>query len=332
MASTLRRAPMVVLIVSVSLAVAFVVSAQPVPPQVPGREPAARARRAPAERVGQREPGRARQMQADWFQRRVMERIENGEPVGPEEERWIERYLMDHLLRVPSMDALDSAHYAAAEIHLARSDYAKCLERLDKVLASFDDRQDETAWVTHLNIANICRRRTGDMQRAIREYKLVQGIWAGFAQRELLRTLEEMGQLDEAVNLLVGQYDAAKEKGERLALLQRVAELYERNEEMEKAIAVYDRITTEFTRADIEALKKAAAQYVSDNVEAVVALREAGRFEEAQRLIGETHRRLATLRSQGRQDEARAMEAVLPQAIEKLERWERAHREGEQNP
>ena len=283
------------------------------------------------ERRGAQPAGRLREFQQRTLES-MMRRIETGTPVGPDQERWLERHLVTHLLRLPSMNAVESAHYAVAEIYLNRGEHMKCLERLQTVLDSAGNRQDDVVWVTHLNIANICRRQQGDVQRAIREYKLVKGTFAGFAQRELLRTLEEMGELDEAVAILEKEYDAAMQKGEKLALLTRIAETYVRNNEEEKAIAVYDRIVAEFTAADIEEMRKAAADYVKKNAEKVIALREAGRFDEAERTIQETHRRLDTLRAQGRGDEARAMEEILPEAMEKIEQWEREHLTAPQRP
>jgi len=329
-----RSAWPAMLVVLICLTGGLFAAAQPRPavePVQPRRRNAERLPRQQRER-GPRMPRFAERRMRE----RMMERIREGDAIGEQGERWLDRYLMTRLLRAPSMNAVDSAHYSVAEIHLNAREHAKCLDRLEKVLAAAGDREDETVWVTHLNIANVCRRHTGDVQRAIREYKLVKGVWAGFARRELLGTLEEMGELDQAVGLLLKQHDAASEKGEKLALLQQVAELYERNEEAEKAIATYDRITREFTHGDIEQMKKAAAQYALDNAEKAAQLREAGRFEEAEELIRETHRRLDTLRSQRRQDEVRAMEEVLPQAMEGLERTERARvrreRRGEVEP
>ena len=283
-------------------------------------------RRFQAERFGDRMPMMRRDLQARGVER-IMRRVAEGEPIEPEQEMWLERYMAENLLRSPSMNAIESAHYAVAEIYLRRGDHGKCVARLQEVVDGAGKRQDEPVWVTHLNIANVCRKRLGDMQRAIKEYKLVKGAWAAFAERQLLGTLEEMGKLDEAVKILEGQYKTAKEKGEKLALLRRIAELYLRNNEEEKAIATYDRIAKEFTAKDLEEMKQAAVEFVKKTADKIAALREEGKHEEAERLTIELRRRLGTLRAQGRTDEVQVMERAMRQAMEKIERWRNDRRE-----
>jgi len=267
-----------------------------------------------------------RRPERNWMAERIMHMIELGGQVGPDQARWLDRYLTNRLITPPSLNTLESAHYAVAEIYLRRGDHEKCLERLQRVIKSAGNRQDDAVWLTHLNIANIARTHLGDVQQAIREYRLVKGTWAGYAERELLRTLVDMGKLDEAVAVLQQQYEAATERGETLAVLRRIAEFYVQNNEDAKAIEAYDRIAKEFTAADIEEMKKAAARYVFDQAEKVVQLRNAHRFDEAEKLMRQVRRREATLRAQGRSDELRAFEAALSQAREKLEAWEREHR------
>lgn len=273
--------------------------------------------------------GRDGIMMRRFFGRRIediVRRVEEGGQVEPEQERWLEQYLKENLLRSPSLNAIESAHYAVAEIYLRRQDHAKCAERLRKVVEEAGERQDEAVWISHLNIANVCRRHLGDMQRALKEYKLVKGGWAAYAERELLGTYEEMGKLEDAIKILDGQYKAAAEKGEKLALLRRIAELYLRNDEEGKAIAAYDRIAKEFSAKDIVEMKKSAAEFVKKNADKVIALHEVGKHDEAERLTMETRRRLGTLKAQGRTDEAESMEKAMRAAMERIEQWHRERR------
>ncbi|MBL7133030.1 MAG: hypothetical protein ISS78_02940 [Phycisphaerae bacterium] len=258
--------------------------------------------------------------------RRIIHMIEQGAAVHPEQHLRIERYLMNHLIKAPSLNTVESAHYAVAEIHLRRGDHQKCLQRLQQVLREAGERQDNAVWLTHLNIANISRIHLGDVQQAIREYALVKGPLAGYAQGELLRTFEEMGQVAEAVAILQKRCEAATDKGAKLSLLKQIADLYARNNDEEKAIAAYDRIAGEFTSAEVEKMKKAAAQYVLDQADEVIRLRNAHRFEEAERVMHQVRRRETLLRSQGRTDELQAFREAMPQAMEKIEEWERRHR------
>jgi len=253
------------------------------------------------------------------LQDRIMTMVKEGRTPGPQEERLVERYLATNLLRAPSMSAVDGAHYSIAEINLRRGDYATCLERLERVLTSAGEAEDETVWVTHFNIANLCGTQTGDVQRAVNEYACVKGMWAGMAQVSLLRTLEEIGELDQAVTRVLRQQDVATETGEKIALLKRLAELYQLNEEPDKAVEIYDRITKEFTRADVEKIKKDAVQYVLDGARKARQLRDGGQFEAAREQIDAMRFRLATLRAQGRMDEVHAMKGIMPLALDGLE-------------
>lgn len=277
---------------------------------------------------GARRPGRdggrdVRLRMGEQFMNRrmaeVMEQIKEGRAIPPEVEDMLERFGGRVLLRSPNMNAVDAAHYSVAEIHLRGGKHQECLKRLQKVIAEAGDEKNDTVWVTHLNCGNIYRHHIGNMQEAIREYKLVQGLWGGFAQRQLLRTYEEMDRLDEAVKLLTDELNAAAEPGAKLVLLRRIAELYERNDEPEKAIRYYDQITREFTRKQIAEMVKAAVDSVEKQVDRIVQLRREERFEEAERIVRAMHQRMAALRAQGRHAEADGMERARDAAHKRLE-------------
>lgn len=280
----------------------------------------ARARRPRRERGDQPRRNAWRRFGTDRMAQQVMQMIERGDPAVPGQDRWIERFLRNRLIKAPSLNALESAHYAVAEIHLKAGDHVKCLDRLKLVLTAAGDRQDEVVWLTHLNIASICRTHLGDVQRAIAEYKLVKGVWEAYAQRELLRTLVDIGKINEAVGILQKQHDDATEKGAKLALLKRIAEFYAQNDDDAKAIEFYDRIVASVTPAEIEEIKEAVRQYVSSQADKAIELRKADRHDAARRVMREVERRGAELRAQGRTDEFRAFEAAMTEATEKLKR------------
>lgn len=309
-----------------------VLQAQERPEERPAKPGRRRERPEMPERRGMPE-GRNRDFRArmrGFYEKRQMERImrnmAEGQPIEPHMERLLESWSGKFLFRAAPMNAIVSAHYSVAEIYLRQGKHTACLKRLQQVLDGAKGEEGETVWVTHLNMADICRKQVGDMQQALEHYKRVKGNWAAYARRQLLRTFEEMGQLDDAVALLKKEHKEADEKGAKLALMRSIAELYERNQEHEKAVEYYNRITREFTPEDLQAMVKAAKDYVNERTDKVLELRTQRRFEEAERLIHEATRRLAALRAQGRREEAEAMQQAIHAARERIEEQERARR------
>ena len=256
---------------------------------------------------------------------RLMENLRQGNPLDPQMEQMLERAIGSRLLRSPGLSPIDLAHYSVAEIHLQQKDIDLCLKRLQTVLDSHPDQANEAVWVTHLNLALLNRAQRGDVQSALKHFKQVQGLWAGFARQQLLKTYEEAGQIEEAAALLKSDTGNADEKGARLAMLRAIAELYQRNQQHDKAIEYYDKITKEFTAEDIAAIIKAVQDQVKQSADKVIALRNEGRHEEARQLIQQAEARLRTLRGQDRHEEADAYQQAMDQARRSMEPQEEKH-------
>jgi len=290
------------------------------PPQlVPGR---------PEAQPGDREELR-RRMRRFYEQRqmeRLMRNLREGRPMDPGTQRWLERAIGTRLLRSPGMNAIDLAHYSIAEICLREQRIDDCLKRLQTVLGQYKEKENETVWVTHLNMAIIYRKLRGDVQQALDHFKKVKGLWAQFARQQLLQTYEETGQIEEAVALLKAAHEGVEEKGARLAMLRSIAELYERNQQPDKAIEYYDKITKQFTPEDIAKMIEAVKEEVKRDAEQVIELRKERRFEEAERMMQQARNRLSSLRAQGRREEAEAFERALDQARRSIERAGRERR------
>jgi len=266
-----------------------------------------------------------RRDQVERFQMdRIARAIEQGRPLDPQMEQWLAAYSESHLIRPSDLNPVDDAHYSVAEIYLRKEQYADCLQRLRKVIESAGE-ENETAWVTHLNMGNVERRR-GAIQQAIEEYKRVKGRWAGYAQRRLLATMEESGLLDEAVAVLEANYARATDRGEQLAILKRIADIYARNGEDEKAIATYDRIASEFGRDEMDRLVQAANEYVVQRMDRAMEFLRAGQEDEIEPIEQEIQQRIAALRAQGRDAEADAMQRAQEAARRRLEQEYRKRR------
>ena len=304
------------------------------------RDPRVRPRAVRPDQPHQLVPGRPEVQPGDREERRrrmlrfreqrqmeqLMRNLREGRPLDPGTQRWLERAIGTRLFRSPGMNAIDLAHYSIAEIYLREQKIDECLKRLQTVLDQYKDKENETAWVTHLNMAIIYRKLRGDVQQALDHFKQVKGLWAGFARQQLLHTYEETGQVEEAVALLKTSHEGIEEKGARLAMLRSIAELYERNQQPDKAIEYYNMITEEFTPEDIAKMINSINEEVKRDAEQIIALRKERRFEEAERIMQRARNRLNSLRAQGRNEEAEAFERVLNQARRSIERAAREPR------
>jgi tetratricopeptide (TPR) repeat protein len=253
--------------------------------------------------------------------------------LGHEEREQLRTYWSTHLHRGP-MDALESAHYSIAELHLERADPKAALAELNQVLAAA--QSDAVRHLTHLNLGQVYRLRLNDAAKAVEHFDQVGGPLHHRAQQYMLALLEERGKPDEAAKLLEKQIADAKEKGRKLALLHRLASLYKRSKMTDKALATYRRITAEFTAADLKQMRDALAREVEGTFQRLRDLQVDGRGHEAEQLAHGLHRKADELRFAGRWDEARAFQQAMHKGFRALQefhqRREREERERRGEP
>ena len=261
-------------------------------------------------------------------------RMARGEIVGEEELRHAQRLLKSRLLR-PDLDVAQRARYAIAQIYLDRGDAAKALGKLGEVIAS-SRKPDESVWVTHYNIAQICRYRLRDLDKAVQSYQAVRGNLEALAQREVLRMLETARRFDQAIAILEARLGGAQEVGERLALLTRLGDLYRRTKQDDRAIQTFEKVAKEATPDRLDGIRQQAVAQAKAAFVEIGRLRRERRWDEAERAQREIWRRWGRLRLQDRWDEARAMGRELHKLDRDLarrdEEQERAERRGPRGP
>jgi len=240
--------------------------------------------------------------------------------LGPGEQMELKKYWSTHLRRCP-MNALESAHCSIAELHLQRGNPKAAIQALNKILAATEDPQIRN--VTHLNLAEVYHRRLNDSAKAIKHYHQVGGPLRHRARYRMLAVLAEKGKPDEAAQLVAKFVGDAKEKGERLALLHRLAVLYKQSYMPDQALATYQRITKEFTPDDIKQMRQAMVRQVNTAVQQITALRERDQWEAAERLERQLHGQAHELRLANRWDELRAFHRALEKGHARL----RAHQD-----
>jgi len=227
--------------------------------------------------------------------------------------RWLDQYGDSRLISSEDINPVDQAHIKMAEIHLGRKEYQACMERLQLIVDEAEGKESDAVWLARLNRANVARRHIGNMPEAVREYTLARGRWAAIALPLLLDYYGEIGQLDEAVDLLAKDYDP-DDPGLKLGLLRVVAELHQARREVDKAYQCYERITKEFSREQVEKLIADAAAFGEAKRAQSEGLAAAGRKVWAGKVRKEAAARAAVLRAQGRVEEAGALEEAMGEA------------------
>ena len=224
--------------------------------------------------------------------------------------RWLTRYGDSRLISSDDLNPVDQAHIEMAEIHLVRKEYQACMDRLQRIVDEAEREEKDAVWLARLNRANVSRQHIGNMLEAVREYKLVRGRWAAFAVPLLLDCYDELGRLDEAVDLLAKEYDP-DDPGLKLGLLRVVAEMHRRHGDVDMAYQCYERITKEFSREQIERFIAEAAAFGETKRIQSEELAEQGNHLEAEKVRKEAAGRVAALRAQGRVEEADAVEITI---------------------
>jgi len=258
--------------------------------------------------------------------RELVHRAARGDWLEPEAEERLQGYLRAHLLR-PRLDAIQASYYEIAEIHLKQGRAARAVEALKRFLQRAAKPDTDVAWLTHYNLALIYRHHTADTASVIAELEQVKGPLEVRARRDLLEVLRQAGRVGEAADLIKEWINAAKQKGQRLALMQRLAALYRRAGELDEALAIHQKITTEFTPADLRAIRAEAAASVKQRIDEAMRLQAAGEWDRVERTLQALHRWVGRLRGQGRLDEFRAAERALREGMRRFEAAERERHE-----
>ena len=255
------------------------------------------------------------------------------DPAGmPDEEREQadgQPVLPARLLRC-RMDALESARYSIAELRLGRGDAKGAIAGLIEVLEA--TKRETLRDVTNLNLAILHERWLQDTEAASRHYRALTGILRHTAQRRLLAMLARTGKADDAAQAATDELIAkAKEKGEKLALLHRLALTYKRHNLPDRALAVYQRISKEYTPDDLKQILDAIEREVTGAIERFRRLQQAGQDAEAEALQASLNeRRPQELRAAGRWDELAAFERARDRGFRRLEQLEQGAAEREE--
>jgi len=237
-----------------------------------------------------------------------------GGPEGPD-------YFATHLYRC-RMNALDSAQYSIAELLLQRGDAKGAIATLEAVLPGTQD--EFLRGLTQFNIAEIYRRRLLDADSAAACYRKVEGPLRHKASQRLLNILADQGKADEAAKATEELLAKAREKGEKLALLHRLAAVYKSHKMPDRALAVYQRIAKEFTPDDLKEMTQAIEQEVGAAIERIRAAERGREPADVERLQRQLHEgRPRELRAAGRWDEFFAYQRALQRGFRQMQQMDR---------
>jgi tetratricopeptide (TPR) repeat protein len=207
---------------------------------------------------------RAALERARQFQRNMRERVERQRREEAERREQRVRELTtgrEGLVLDDRLNLLDAAYYRIAEIHLSRNQIEQAVTALEQLIRKSPDKN--AVALTHLNLAELYRRRLNNKERAVAEYKRVTGVYAADALKRLATLFEEAKQIDEAVEQLDTLARDSKDGLQKLAARQELADLLMRNDRPDEAIATLQQLIGSVTYE--EAVK--ATEMLSDEFE-----------------------------------------------------------------
>lgn len=220
------------------------------------------------------------------------------------------------LYRCSMMNGLESAQYSVAELLLLRGDVKAAIPAVESVLAKTENEQVRD--ITHFNLAKLYRR-IGNLAEATKHYQEVKGLLRYAATRRLLDMLTQAGRLDEAEKVTDDLLAKAKQKGEKLADLHRLAQTLQRRRMPDRALAVYQRIAKEFTPDDMKQMVRDVEKEVEtafDRTRKQVP-NNPGALNELLQHLRET--RLEELQAAGRWDESAALDKAIERANKRIQ-------------
>ena len=153
------------------------------------------------------------------------------------------------------LNPIDQAHHAVAELLLQSKRDPDAIKELRNVIAKSPDKPAVAA--THLNLGRIYRDRIGDTEKALAEYRKVQGDLSERALQEIVTLYVEMEDPAKAAEEMEAQLAKAKTPGEKVRLLNLIAEFHVRTDALDKAMATYGRLVKAISYEEAEKLKPA---------------------------------------------------------------------------
>ena len=190
-----------------------------------------------------------------------------------------------------TMNVIDRARYTIASILIKQQRYGEAVEELQMIVEKSPD--EETVAATHLNIGIIFHRHLNDSESAIQEFQKVTGRFADDALLAIIKTYEDMGNVQKAAETLEKAAAQAKDPGQKVKFLTEAANLYSRHNEDDKAIEVLRKITETISYEEAKKLEDASSRTgwgkdVGATEAALAAklraLEAAGKHEEAAKL------------------------------------------------
>ncbi|MFO7900456.1 MAG: hypothetical protein R6V58_15530 [Planctomycetota bacterium] len=257
----------------------------------------------------------------------LFERMNNGAPLGPEQLRLLNRHARRRLFRV-RCNELEGARFALAELQL-KADRPEAAIKTLRTLAG-DTKSADVRSAARYDIARIYRHVMRDKAKAKAALQAVEGRFAPYARRELLALLEGQAKPGEAIAYLQKAVKEAKEKGEKLALLRRLARFCQDRGRTEDAIGALRQISDAFTENDIQGMRRAAVVRVEKAFQRARTLWRHERGEEADRTLHRVSIWMGQLAAAGRTEEFHAARRAFERIERELEAAERAEQGAEE--
>jgi tetratricopeptide (TPR) repeat protein len=235
------------------------------------------------QRERERRAARDRERQVREMQER--EQLERGGPLGVAARN---KGRDGDLLRDDRMTILDHTYYDIAAIHLARNRHEEAVGALSQLLKSSPDLR--VIALTHLNLAEIYRRRLSNTDKAVEEYRKVTGPLAQEAQERMAAMFEELDRLDDAIRTFESIANTATDKTQKALALRQLARLLARNGREDEAVAALRKLTETIDHKEAEKITTALREEQERRIEREREKMERARMEmmrQWQRRVGD---------------------------------------------
>ena len=151
----------------------------------------------------------------------------------------------DGIVRSSRLNVIDAAYFDVASLLMVKEEYEEAVAELRKVIEGSPDADAISA--AHLSAGNILRQKIGNIEEAVKEYKLVSGRYAEWATRQIVQAYEEIGETGKAIDVLKEMLATAGKPEEKVSLLRQMAEVYKKSKNTDMAIETLRKIPTVIT-------------------------------------------------------------------------------------
>lgn len=158
------------------------------------------------------------------------------------------------LVMWPGMNGVDTARYAIAHIYLREAKWEEAIKQLRRVTEASPTKEAKP--LTHWNIGNIYRYRMSDRDKAIKEFKKIEGKHARLGNHAIRQMNEAAKRYEKVIKSLRERISKTEDKTSKARLFLHMGALQQRMGKSEEAIATFNEIISNFSYEDLARMEE----------------------------------------------------------------------------